>query len=151
MQTYLELPSMTTDPASMPQTPPARGKPWLIGLMALVLFGLLGTAVATYGIRDPADNAPVPPSKKGAESAQGTITRIAMPYDDPPIPPGPHREEFRTACTACHSPRLVFTQPILNQKQWNAVVHKMVAVYGAPLSGEEEKQIVSYLQTVHGK
>ena len=142
---------MTTDPTSFPQTTPTRGKPWLVGLVALLGFGLLGTAVATYGIRDPAAIAPAQPSKKDAESIRGTITRIEIPYDDPPIPPGPHREEFRVACTVCHSPRLVFTQPPLTQKQWNAVVHKMVAAYGAPLSGEEEKQIVSYLQTVHGK
>ena len=142
---------MTTDTAMSPQTAPARGKPWLIGLIALLLFGLLGTAVAIYGIRDSTAVAPGQSAKKETNPVQGTITRIEMPLDDPPIPPGPHREDFRTACTVCHSPRLVFTQPILNQKQWNAVVHKMVAVYGAPLSGEEEKQIVSYLQTVHGK
>ena len=141
---------MATDPASLPQMP-TWGKPWQVGLIALVLFGLLGTGVAIYGIRDPAAAAPAPSSKKKAVSVQSTIIRIEMPYDDPPIPPGPHREEFRIACTVCHSPRLVFTQPILTQKQWNAVVHKMVAVYGAPLSAEDEKQIVSYLQTVHGK
>jgi hypothetical protein len=139
---------MATDPAPMP---PLKGKPWMIGLVALVFFGALGTVLAMYGIRDSAGPAPTSTSKKEPVSVYGTITRIEMPYDDPPIPLGPHREEFRTACTVCHSSRLVFTQPRLTQKQWNGVVHKMVAVYGAPLSGDDEKQIVSYLQRVHGK
>jgi mono/diheme cytochrome c family protein len=142
---------MTTDPASMPQAMPTRGKPWFVGLMALLLFGVLAAGVAIYGIRDTAGPAPAQTSQRTAVAVQGTITRIEMPYDDPPIPPGPHREEFRVACTVCHSPRLVFTQPALTQKQWDAVVHKMVAVYGAPLSAEEEKQIVAYLQAVQGK
>lgn len=142
---------MTTDPASLPPIPSVKGRPWLIGLVAFLLLGLLGTALATYGIRDSAAIAPTQTSRKEFVSVPGAIPRIEMPYDDPPIPLGPHREEFRVACTVCHSSRLVFTQPMLTQKQWNAVVHKMVAVYGAPLSGDEEKQIVSYLQSVHGK
>jgi mono/diheme cytochrome c family protein len=133
---------MTIDPASSP-------RPWLIGLIALLLFGLLGTAVAMFGIRDSV--APSPTAKKEAIAAEVTITRIEMPFDDPPIPPGPYREEFRVACTSCHSPRLVFTQPMLTQDQWKAVVRKMVSAYGAPLSDDEAKQIVSYLQTAHGK
>jgi hypothetical protein len=142
---------MTTDPASLQPSTPAPGKPWQIGLSASLLFGLLGAGVAFYGIQDPGAAAPAQPLRDESPSVQGPITRMDMPYDDPPIPSGPHREEFRVACTVCHSPRLVFTQPVLTAKQWNAVVHKMVAVFGAPLSGEEEKEIVSYLQTVRGK
>jgi hypothetical protein len=132
---------MTTDTASSP-------RPWLIGLIALLLFALIGTGVAMFGIRD---TAPGGIAKKEPKAVEGTVTRIEMPFDDPPIPPGPYREEFRVACTSCHSPRLVFTQPLLTQGQWNAVVRKMVTAYGAPLSDAEATRIVSYLQSVHGK
>ncbi len=147
---------MTNDPTDRdmpalpaPEVSSRRRPPWLLGLAALVVFGLVGTAVAYYGVRDGAGPAPAPP--KGNEISSGPITRIVLPADDTPIPAGLHREEFRAACTVCHSPRLVFTQPRLNDKQWTAVVHKMTAKYGAPLSADGEKRIVEYLLAVHGK
>jgi hypothetical protein len=113
------------------------------------MFGLLGTAVAYYGIQDrPGATAG---STEHADAADGFITRIALPADDTPIPDGPNRAEFRNACTVCHSVRLVFTQALLTEKQWTAVVHKMSAKYGAPLSADDEKRMVQYLHKVHGK
>jgi hypothetical protein len=53
------------------------------------------------------------------------------------------------ACTLCHSPRLALTQPRLNVKQWEAVVHKMAAVYGAPLTTAQEQEIVEYFVSLH--
>jgi hypothetical protein len=55
------------------------------------------------------------------------------------------------ACTLCHSPRLAFTQPGFPEKKWGEVVHKMVAVYGAPISPGEERKIAAYLTAVHGE
>jgi hypothetical protein len=124
-------------------------RPWVVGLAALVVFGLLAAGISYYGIQD--EPGPLASLKKAEEVGAGFITRIALPTDDTPIPDGPHRTEFRGACQVCHSARLVFTQPLLTEKQWTAVVHKMAAKYGAPLSAEDEKQIVQYLHTVHGK
>src|ERR1043165_1809007 len=123
--------------------------PWSLGFT--LVFGVLGAAVAYYGVQEPETASVTGGAPKNVASLHPMITRIELPYDDPPIPPGPHRDEFRVACTVCHSPRLVFTQPPLSEKQWQAVVHKMVAVYGAPLSGEDETKIVQYLARVHGK
>jgi hypothetical protein len=39
------------------------------------------------------------------------------------------------------------TQPTLSRKQWEAVVHKMVKTYGAPISPAEEGEVVEYLVT----
>jgi hypothetical protein len=124
-------------------------RPWLVGLIALVVFGALATAAAYYGVQNPA--AAVPSAKEKGDASIGAVTRIVLPADDTPIPDGPHRDDFRVACTVCHSARLVFTQPQLTEKQWTAVVHKMTAKYGAPLSADEEKRMVRYLHTVHGK
>ena len=45
---------------------------------------------------------------------------------------GPHRDEFQTSCLICHSARLPFGQPPFGREKWAEIVHKMVAVYGAP-------------------
>jgi hypothetical protein len=76
------------------------------------------------------------------------VYHIDVPMEEPHVPPGPHREEFTAVCRLCHSPRLALGQPVLTEKQWNAVVHKMVAVYQAPLSAEQERHIVAYLMAV---
>lgn len=76
------------------------------------------------------------------------VYHIDLMIEDAQVPPGPHREEFTAVCRLCHSPRLALTQPVLSEKQWNAVVHKMVAVYQAPLSAEQERHIVAYLTAV---
>jgi hypothetical protein len=81
----------------------------------------------------------------------GPVVRIDLPHAETEVPPGPHRERFQVACTVCHSPRLVFTQPRFAEKKWAEVVHKMVAVYGAPISLQEEREIASYLAAVRGQ
>ena len=124
------------------------GRPWVIGLLAAVLFGLLGTAAAYYGIQDVR---PTPGGSKDKPAAAAFVTRIELPADDTPIPVGPHSDEFRVACTVCHSARLVFTQPRLSEKQWFTVVREMTGKYGAPLTDDDERRIVRYLLMVHGK
>jgi hypothetical protein len=138
---------VTTPSPPEPPSPASKRPPWLVGALAFVLFGLLGTAVAYYGIQD----RPGAPAGSTVKADDGFITRIALPPDDTPIPDGPNRAEFRNACTVCHSARLVFTQPLLTEKQWTAVVHKMSAKYGAPLSADDERRMVQYLHKVHGK
>ena len=60
-------------------------------------------------------------------------------------PEGPHRDEFQTSCLICHSARLPLGQPPFHREKWVEIVHKMVAVYGAPLTPEDESQVVDYL------
>jgi hypothetical protein len=132
-----------------PNQQAAPGRPWLLGLLALVLFGLIGTGVAYFGIQEGPGISPGP--KKPEKKVAGSITRIELPAEDTPIPAGPHRDEFRAACTVCHSARLVFTQPHLSDGQWSKVVQKMTGKFGAPLSADDEKRIVHYLHAVHGK
>ena len=74
----------------------------------------------------------------------------ALPDAEPPVPPGPNREEFAALCRLCHSPSLVLTQPRFSEKKWSEVVHKMVTVYGAPIPAEQEREIVVYLVSIRG-
>ena len=61
------------------------------------------------------------------------------------LPEGPHRAEFQTSCLICHSARLPFGQPPFHKEKWAEVVHKMVAVYGAPMTPKDESEVVDYL------
>jgi hypothetical protein len=129
-----------------PATSPRRR--WLLVILVAALF-VAGAFVSYVGIR----YQPL----SGSDTAPPTITpadpvvRIDLPHEDFPVPSGPHRERFQVNCTVCHSPRLVFTQPPLPEQKWQEVVHKMVAVYGAPPTPEEEREIISYLSAVHGQ
>jgi hypothetical protein len=116
----------------------------LWGVVTVVLLAA-GTAVAWWGTRSGVPSAvPTPP----AAAETGPVHAIVLPADEPDLPPGPHREHVQVACTLCHSTRLALTQPRLTVKQWEAVVHKMAAVYGAPLTAEEEKEIVAYFESI---
>ena len=69
----------------------------------------------------------------------------ADPAWDIELPEGPHRDEFQTSCLICHSARLPLGQPPFDREKWVEIVHKMVAVYGAPMTSEEESHVVDYL------
>jgi hypothetical protein len=122
-----------------------RGSAWLVALVALLFLG--GVVVSYVGITRP--SLEMPPPIQPAPSPDAEV-RIDLPHQEFPVPPGPHRERFLLSCTICHSPRLVFTQPLFPETKWKEVVHKMVAVYGAPFTPDDESQIVNYLTTVHG-
>ncbi|HKM55497.1 MAG TPA: hypothetical protein VJY33_18985, partial [Isosphaeraceae bacterium] len=71
--------------------------------------------------------------------------------EPPRVPDGPNRAQFTAYCRLCHSPRLALTQPLLTEKKWGEVVHKMVVVYGAPVPPKQERDIVAYLTAVRGR
>jgi hypothetical protein len=81
----------------------------------------------------------------------GPVYTIALPDAPPAVPDEPNRSQFEAYCRLCHSPRLPLTQPRLTQKQWTAVVQKMVKVYRAPIPPEQEPDIVAYLMAVRGR
>jgi hypothetical protein len=138
---------MSTD-APTADSNSGRGRPWLVGFCAFAVFSALATVIAYYGIQEGP-----PPARASASATPNptSIVRIELPTMETTIPAGPNHEDFRVSCTVCHSARLVFTQPLLNEGQWTKVVQKMSGKYGAPVSSEQEKRIVAYLHAVHGK
>jgi hypothetical protein len=133
--------------ATEPSTDSRRTLALLVAL-AVVLLVAAGW-VSWLGIRGPRQA--LPESASEPRHLKGPVVRIELPHLDLELPPGPHRDRFQVACTVCHSPRLAFTQPGFPEKKWAEVVHKMVAVYGAPLSPTEEGEIVAYLAAVRGQ
>ncbi len=83
----------------------------------------------------------------GAE--QKTIT---LPPDNPmaSLAPGPGMEVTRASCGLCHSTDYIVRQPRSTAQQWQAEVAKMVKVFGAPITSENEKTIADYLASAYG-
>jgi sulfite dehydrogenase (cytochrome) subunit B len=77
---------------------------------------------------------------------------ITLPPDNAmaTLAPGPGMEVARANCGICHSTDYIVRQPRGDAKQWEAVVTKMVKVFGAPVSPENEKMIVEYLSSAYG-
>jgi hypothetical protein len=111
------------------------------GAALVLILAVLGVAVTSAGS----------PGRTDGRLPGEAVTAITLPYEEPPhIPPGPNLAQFTAYCRLCHSPRLVLTQPRLPEKQWGAVVHKMVAVYGAPIPPDQEPALVAYLMAIRG-
>lgn len=65
---------------------------------------------------------------------------------------GPNRELVEAQCSICHSNDIIqINSPFLDQKGWDAEVHKMIKVMGAPLPAEDVPKVVEYLTKYYGK
>jgi mono/diheme cytochrome c family protein len=77
---------------------------------------------------------------------------ITLPPDNEmaALKPGPGMEVARANCGLCHSTDYIVRQPHGDVKQWQAGVTKMIKVFGAPVTPENEKTIVEYLSSAYG-
>ena len=101
----------------------------------------------------PAATAPATPAVATSVSGNGfTLASLGvdLPSSDRAFPPGPGVEAAETNCVACHSPGMILNQPSLTHATWETEVHKMIAVYKAPVSDEDAKTIVAYLDSIKG-
>ena len=80
----------------------------------------------------------------GADPIQLKSTKVEYPTSDVMFT-GDGADAINNNCLACHSADHVLNQPLLSKKTWEEVVHKMVTAYKAPISPDDEKQIVEYL------
>ncbi|MHB1426161.1 MAG: hypothetical protein ACYC3I_23605 [Gemmataceae bacterium] len=125
--------------------------PWHTRWAAILwtaIVGILTTLVAIFSFRG---QALVPISGSNETPLQGPVYTLTLPHDPPELPPGPHRESVAISCTICHSTRLLLNQPPFPREKWAEVVHKMAAVYGAPIPSDEEPRLVDYLVSVRGR
>ena len=78
--------------------------------------------------------------------------RITLPADNDyaRLKPGLHSDLAQTQCQFCHSTDYIVMQPRGGTKQWDAVVTKMIKVFGAPTSEADAKAIVEYLTNTYG-
>ncbi len=114
------------------------------GLLLASGLGLIAAGFSYVGTRDTWVTADRRPDSEPVTTAG----EAPDPAWDVPLPVGPHRDEFETSCLICHSARLPLGQPKFPRQKWVEIVHKMVAVYGAPLTPEDESEVVDYLLAV---
>jgi sulfite dehydrogenase (cytochrome) subunit B len=76
---------------------------------------------------------------------------ITLPPDNEmaALKAGPGVEVARANCGVCHSTDYIVRQPTGDVKQWQPEVAKMIKVFGAPVTPENEKIIVEYLSTAY--
>jgi hypothetical protein len=111
------------------------------GIILTLGLGLAAAAVSFWGTKDtwtPGDR------RLDAQVVQNSVAS-PDPAWDIELPDGPHRDEFQSSCLICHSARLPLGQPRFRREKWTEIVHKMVAVYGAPMTHEDEAKVVDYL------
>jgi hypothetical protein len=87
-----------------------------------------------------------------ASSAAAEENRITLPVDSDyaKLAPGPHMDLAQVQCQFCHSTDYIVMQPRGSAKQWEAVVTKMIKVFGAPISEADAKAITEYLTSAYG-
>ena len=85
-------------------------------------------------------------------SAAAEDKRITLPADNDhaKLAPGPHSDLTQTQCQLCHSTDYIVMQPRGSATQWEAVVTKMIKVFGAPTSEVDAKAITEYLTSAYG-
>lgn len=99
----------------------------------------LGAAAAAGLFLLPGKPSPVPAFTFRAET-------IALPFDDAAFPEAPGVDAVRANCAACHSARMILSQPKLTPAQWQAEVEKMQKAYHAPIDPAAVPAILGYLE-----
>jgi len=113
--------------------------------------------LALFGFGHPtaaASPSPATPATAASTVSGGGVTlkslSVDLPESDREFPPGPGVEVAQANCAACHSVGMVMNQPTLSRATWETEVHKMIAVYKAPVSNDDAKTIVAYLDSIKG-
>ena len=72
-------------------------------------------------------------------------------HAEPEAAPGPGRELFVARCTICHSIDYVEMHARFGSRQvWETAINKMRNAFKAPLTDEEARQILDYLERRYG-
>ena len=67
------------------------------------------------------------------------------------LKPGPGLDKVEANCAACHTLAYIpMNSPFLNAAGWDAEVHKMITLFGAPISDADAKAIADYLKANYG-
>ena len=113
-------------------------------LMGPALLLALGVGVLTIASAQQAA------SSKSSKTSKNPVEEISLPNYPVQMPPGPNEKIFEQRCLLCHTARYVTMQPRFSRTVWEKEVKKMVDVYGAPITAEEQQQIVEYLVAIKG-
>ncbi len=76
--------------------------------------------------------------------------KVELPTGDRMFPGGDKADVINNNCVACHSAGMVLNQPSLTKAAWGAEVHKMIAIYKAPVSAADADAVIAYLVATKG-
>lgn len=79
-----------------------------------------------------------------------SVHSITLPEIPPELKDGVGKDKTMRLCSICHTPDYIPMQPRLPAKTWDAIVHKMIKVFGAPINEADAAIISSYLATQYG-
>jgi cytochrome c5 len=85
-----------------------------------------------------------------AKATKSPVHEITLPDVTTEMPAGPNLAVYQNHCVLCHSSRYVAMQPRFSKAVWEKEVKKMVDVYGAPITSDDQAQIVEYLVAIRG-
>lgn len=72
--------------------------------------------------------------------------KVTLPNNSELFPRGAGADSANANCLICHSVDMVTRQPpSLTQHDWDAIVHKMKAGYGAPIADDQMAIVINYL------
>lgn len=77
--------------------------------------------------------------------------KVELPTGDRAFPGGDKADAINNNCVACHSAGMVLNQPSLTKAAWTSEVHKMIAVYKAPVSAADADAVIAYLVATKGQ
>lgn len=87
---------------------------------------------------------------KSSSKSNTAVHEITLPQYSPDDLPGPNQNIYQQRCLLCHSSRYVLMQPAFSRTVWEKEVKKMVDMYGAPISPDDQQQIVKLLSSDSG-
>lgn len=122
--------------------PPAGTQPASATTATDVQLAAAPPAPAATAPAAPASAAPASAAAATSVSSNGfTLASLSvdLPSSDREFPPGPGVEAAQANCASCHSVGMILIQPSLTHATWETEVHKMIAVYKAPVSEEDAK------------
>jgi cytochrome c5 len=81
------------------------------------------------------------------DDASAVYAVAAWPTYTPPLADGDGKALVQSFCGICHSTTYITMQPPLPGATWEAVVHKMIGTFGAPIPEPAARTIIAYLKS----
>jgi mono/diheme cytochrome c family protein len=82
------------------------------------------------------------------------LAPAATPADEAQVElkAGPDKDVVEANCVMCHSLDYIqMNSPFLDRKGWEGSVNKMIKVMGAPITPEDAKKILDYLEANYAR
>ena len=91
-----------------------------------------------------------PNVKYSLAGQEGPVKSITLPEVETKLKEGEGMDKAMTNCNICHSVDYITMQPPFPNAKWSEVVHKMINVFGAPISEDDAQIIINYLADRYG-